>query len=140
MKRRILSIGIVLSVMFSICCNFASAAEARASTTLFSYPISVEKGNSKGEIKITYDIKAVGRADEIRISSIKIYKAGGTYVTTITGSIENGLIRTSTNRHNSTYTYKGTSGASYYAVVTVFATIGSDSDNKEFTTSSVTAP
>ncbi len=141
MKKHILFLGLAVVFALSLCCGFAEAAETRASITLSLFPISVSKGSpSSGEIKITYDVRASQRADEVGISSIKIYTSDDIYVTTITGSAANGLIAANTVRHNSMYTYKGTSGFSYYAVVTVFATVGSDSDSRVVQTDVVKAP
>lgn len=140
MKNRILSLGFVVSFMLSMCCVGANAAEPRASTTIFLFIASTSKGDDKGEVKINYDVQANKMADEVGISTIEIYESDGSYVTTITGTTRNGLIRTDTTRHKSTYIYKGTSGVSYYAVVTGFATIGSDSDDRTVTTGSTKAP
>ena len=109
------------------------------STTFSLFIASASKGDSAGEIKINYDVQASQPADQVGISSIKIYKSDGTYVTTITGTTKNGLIRTGAGRHKSTYIYKGSSGTSYYAVVTGFATVGSDSDSRTVTTGTVQA-
>lgn len=140
MKKRILSLGIVAALVFSLCCVGASAAETRASTTLTLFTVSTSAGDNAGEIKINYNVQANKSADEVGISFIKIYKSDGTYVTTITGTTGNGLIRTGTTRHKSIYVYKGSSGTSYYAVVTGYATVGSDSDSRDVTTSTVKAP
>lgn len=140
MKKRFLSLGLVLTLMLTLCGGMALAAEPRASLTLSRYPIAVSKGENEGEIKILYDVMASREADEVGVSSIEIYESDGTYVTTITGTTGNGLIDTNTTRHRSSYIYKGTSGVTYYAEVTVFATVGSDSDSRTVTTPTVTAP
>lgn len=140
MKKRILSLGFAVVFALSLCCGVASAAGTRASITLWLYSASSAKGSSAGEIDIKYDVQASKMADKVGISSIKIYTSDDTYVTTITGSTGNGLIATNTDRHQSTYTYKGASGISYYAVVTVFAAVGPDSDSRVVQTATVKAP
>lgn len=140
MKKRILSFGIVAALALSLFGGAALAVEDRASTTITMYTASAAKGSNAGELKISYDVQAKGLASEIGISSIEIYKSGGSYVTTITGTTGNGLIRTEATRHRSSYIYEGESGESYYAVVVGFATIGSDSDSKSRTTAVVTVP
>lgn len=140
MKKRILSFGIVVALALSLCGGAAFAVEDRASTTITMYTASAYKGDNSGELKIYYDVQAKNKASEIGISVIEIYESDGSYVTTITGTTGNGLIRTGTTRHRSTYIYEGESGASYYAIVTGFATIGSDSDSKTVTTTTVTVP
>lgn len=140
MRKRTLSLGLVLTMLFTLCGGMAFAAEPRGSSTLFYYPVGVATGDNKGEIDICYDVQANTIADEVGISSIKIYRSSGSYITTITGTIENDLIRTGVARHMSSYTYKGTSGVTYYAEVTVFAKIGTDFDSRVVTTPTITAP
>ena len=140
MKKRFLSLGLVLTLMLTLCGGMALAAEPRASLTLSCYTAGVSKGDNKGEIDISYDVKASQKADEVGVTSIEIYESDGTYVTTITGTVANGLLRTNATRHISTYTYEGTSGVTYYAEVTVYAKVGSDSDSRTVTTPTVTAP
>lgn len=140
MRKRILSVGLILTLMLTLCGGMALAAEPRASLTLSYYPVGVSKGDNEGEIDIGYDVLASQKADEVGVSSIKIYKSDGTYVTTITGTTGNGLIRTNATRHRSIYTYEGTSGVTYYAEVTVYAKIGSNSDSRTVTTPTVKAP
>lgn len=139
-KKRFLSIMLVLSLLLSICSVTATAVEPRASTTLLCYTAKVTQGTSAGEVEISYDVEANKRASQVGVSSIEIYKADDTYVTTITGTVDNDLIRENASRHRSSYIYTGQSGVYYYAVVTVTATIGSDTDSRDFTTSTVQAP
>ncbi len=140
MKKRLLSLGFVGVFVLALCCGMAAAAEPRASKTLLMYLVSALEGDSTGEIKIAYDVRANKIADKVGVSYIEIYRSDGTRVATIAGTIDNGLVRTDSHRHCSTYVYKCTPGVSYYAVVTVFAAIGADYDSRDVTTSSVTAP
>lgn len=137
MKKRFLSFALMTALVLSLCGWAAVAAETRASETIKLFTASATAGNNKGEIKIFYDMQATATADKLGVSSIVIRKADDSYVTTITGSVSNGLIRTDAARHRSSYTYKGDPDTSYYAVVTGFATIGSDSDSKSVKTNAV---
>ncbi len=139
MKKRLLAMALAVLLSFACCSGVALATEARASLTLSSYTAIATVGNKEGEVKFSYDVMANASADEVGISSVEIYKADGTYVTTISGTVRNGLITTGTMRHASVYTYKGTSGVSYYAVMTAYAKIGSNSDTKSMTTNSAVA-
>ena len=78
--------------------------------------------------------------EEVGIEEIKIYRSNGSLVTTIAGTTSNDLINTDVSMHAGSYPYTGTSGTSYYAEVTIFATVGSDSDSRTITTSTVEAP
>lgn len=128
MKKRILSFGVMAALVLSLCGGAAFAA-VEASTTISLYTASASRG-SNGELKIFYDVQACGIASKVGISSIVIYKGDGAYVTTITGTTGNGLIIPDATRHRSTYIYEGDADTTYYAVVTGFATIGSDFDSK----------
>lgn len=139
-KKRLLFVLVALSLLLSICSMPAIAIESRASTTLLYYNAKVSQGNSAGEVEVSYDVQANTKASQVGVSSIEIYKADDTYVTTITGTVDNDLIRENASRHRSSYIYTGISGTYYYAVVTVTATIGSDTDSRDFTTSTVQAP
>ncbi len=139
-KSRCFSLAMALILAFSLCTGIAMAVEPRASATLSSYSVKVEKGDSNGAIKFVCDVRANSLAESLGTSKIKIYKGDGEYVTTITGTTSNGLIGSDNGRVVGIYTYKGTAGTSYYGVATVFATIKGVSDERTITTSTVTAP
>jgi len=67
-----------------------------------------------------------------------IYKGLNEYVTTIYGSVSNGLQGSDIAAHAVTYAYKGTAGTDYYAKVTVFASDSKGSDSRTIITNSVT--
>ena len=140
MRKRFLPLGLIAAMLIILCGGTALASETRASKTLSRYSAIALSGDNEGEFKITYDVLASGIADEVGVSSIKIYKSNGSYVTTITGTTGNGMLRTEASRHSATYTYEGTSGVSYYAEVTVYAKIGSDSDSRTVKTGTAKAP
>lgn len=141
-KKRLFSALLVLSLLCSAVSVTAVAVEPRASTTLLSYGAVVAQGDNKGEIRITYDVEANKMASEVGVATLKIYReSDDVCMETITGTVSNGLLRADASRHRSSYTWtKGISGTYYYAVLTVTATIGSDTDTREYTTASVKAP
>lgn len=112
----------------------------RASPTLSSYGVVLTKGSSGGKVIITYDVLANSVAESLGVSSIVIYKSSGDYVTTIYPTTLNGLKTSNAMWHRSSYTYSGTSGVSYYAMVTVFATINGVTDSRTVKTNTVAAP
>jgi len=142
MQKRVLSLFVTLMLIFSTSVPSAAAQNAglRSSPTLASYIAKVSEGSVPGNVIISYDVTANTLAEEVGVSTIKVYDSSDKCVATITGSWWNGLIATNTERHRSSYTYKGESGTTYYAVVTVFATIGGVSDSRDYTTKTVTAP
>ena len=141
MKKRILFFITALLLLATTSVT-ALAVEMRSSPTLAMYNAKITKGASgTGKIIISYDVSANTEAEEVGVATIKIYKSGGASpVATITGSTWNGLIATDTEWHRSSYTYTGTSGVEYYAVLTVTATIDGTSDSKDYTTNSCVAP
>lgn len=139
MQKKILSFLSFIILVFGLCLGTAYATEARASATLSAYSVIAKEGTNSGEIKFTYDVRANSTADSVGISSITIYKSNGAFVETISGTLDNGLLRSGSMWHQSSYTYTGEPGMSYYASVTVYAKIGSKSDSRRVTTDVVTA-
>lgn len=140
MKKRFLSLLLAAALVLSAGCITVLAAEARASLTLGSYTASAASGSNKGEVKISYDVRASAFADRVGVSKIKVYAVDGSSVTIIPGNTTNGLVREGAFRHRSSYTYTGISGKYYYAEVTVFADIDPDTDSRTITTATVKAP
>lgn len=138
MKKRILAFCAVLVLLAAVSVSIA-AGEMRASPTLASYSAKVTTGSGTGNIIITYDVTANTQAEKVGVSSIEIRCYDGSYLTTIPGTIENGLLITDDSRHRSSYTFHGTSGEAYYALVTVTATIDGVTDSRTITTNSATA-
>lgn len=141
--KRIFSVILAVMIFVTCCGGTALAAndiEPYASLTLSYYDVGLTPGDSKGVLWVDFDVRSGKLADEIGVEEIKIYKSNGTLVTTIKGSTSNGLIGTDYSMHKDSYKYKGTSGTSYYAEVTIFATVGSDSDSRTVTTSTEEAP
>ena len=140
-KHRIVSCVLTAAIIFMILGHItASASTMRASPTLSSYGVVLTKGSSGGKVIITYDVLANSVAESLGVSSIVIYKSSGDYVTTIYPTTLNGLKTSNAMWHRSSYTYSGTSGVSYYAMVTVFATINGVTDSRTVKTNTVAAP
>lgn len=140
--KRFLSVFVAIIVALSMCGGMAYAIEygIYSSYTLHSYNARLRAGSTRGTINIAFDVKSSKMADSIGVSSIVIYTSSGDYVETITGSTGNGLVREDSSIHVSSYPCALTSGTSYYAEVTVFATVGQTSDERVVITSTVTAP
>ena len=140
-KIRTMSIALFLTLVLGILSGtVAYASTLRASPTLNAYSTIITKGSSAGKIVITYDVAANTIAESLGVSYMKIYTSDGSYVTTIYATSLNGFTTSGTMSHRNSYTYTGTSGTSYYAEVTVFATIGGVTDSRTITTNTVKAP
>lgn len=130
-------LALALSCCLGVAVASGSEINPRASLTIAKTSAAAYTGDNLGEVDIEYNIMATTRADKLGVSSIVIYKPDGTTYT-VTGTTKNGLI-SSGGSHLGTYTYKGIKGHSYYAEVTLFATIGSDTDSRTITTNRATA-
>ena len=137
MKKMSLLLSVVLLSLL-IC---PIAAQARASESISDYKVDVGEGDKRGEISIGFMVRATASFSKLGALKIEIYKANGDYVKTIWGNTSNGLLSPRSGRYYSnTYTYEGTPGVSYYAVVTICAGTATDYDTREITTSTERAP
>lgn len=137
MKKMALILSMVL-ISLLIC---PIAAQARASENISNYGADAVQGDEPGEISIDFSIHATASFSKIGALKIEIYKANGAYVETIWGNTTNGLLSPNSERfYGSMYTYKGTPGVSYYAVVTVCAGTVMSYDTRRITTPTVRAP
>lgn len=135
--KRGISIFLVLLFILALGCNIATAS-ITSSDYLAQYGAALIATDTKGQYDIFFDITATTTSDSLGVSQIKIYKSNGTYVTTIKGTVANGLIIEDDCSHTGVYTRYGVSGNSYYAEVTVFAKRGSGSDSRTITTNTIT--
>lgn len=139
--KRLVAILFALVLALTCCFGIAVAANSeiapRASLTIFKTSAASYTGDNKGEVDFDYSITPTGSANQLGVSSIVIYKPDGS-TETITGTVSNGLIGSGII-HTGTYTYKGIPGKPYYADITLFSTIGSNTDSRTITTKSATA-
>ncbi len=140
--KRLLSAALSIVFILACCVPLASAATGgilspMASPTISSTLAYAYPGDNPGEFCIDFRIMAVDSASSLGASSIVIHKPdGSTY--TVLGSVGNYFIGSGID-HVGTYVYHGVSGQSYYAEVTLFATIGSKSDSRVVLTASENA-
>lgn len=131
-----------LVLLLTATCQMASATEnsTHASLYLDNYVAFLYQGaRGTGIIDIEFDVTATRISDYVGVSQIEIYESDDTYVTTIDGSVDNGLLREDASIIAGNYYYTGTIGKSYYAVLTMYAERDGGSDSKLFTTNTVTA-
>lgn len=142
--KRIVSIALVALLALTCCSGLAFAEDGimpLSSPTIMGQSASMKSGNETGELRISYNINAKSSADEVGVLTIELYNSDGSYADTIYGSTDNGLVRTSAIKNMGTYSYTdAVSGQYYYAVVTLYATIGSATDSVKVTTATVKAP
>lgn len=130
---------VMLSIVLVLLCSIAGA-NTKASDYLTQYSTALFASKTKGYYDIFFDVTATDTSDSLGVSQVKIYKSDGTYITTIKGTTENGLVREGSFSHTGVYTRAGVSGNSYYAEVTIFAKRGGGSDSRTITTNTVRVP
>lgn len=143
--KRIIAFLAVLALMMG-CLGTAYAAApvpdgTLASPTLSSYGASLRPGDYKGELKITFDVTAVDKADSLGVAYFEVHRASDDkLMDTVLGTEENGLKGTGPS-HAYTYIYDGLpGGVSYYVVIALFAQIGTTLDGETLRLSAVTTP
>lgn len=136
MKRIFASFMLIL---MAVSCSVSALVleSPRASLTLSRYFAECLTGDSKGEIIVSYDVKASKLASSVGVKSIVFYTRDGDKVSTVSGSVQNGLVKTNNDDHMGDFVYELPSGEYYYAEVTAFAQVGSDYDSRTVTTSNV---
>ena len=133
--KKMISCLLVCVMLFSCCGSaFAAGSDTYASLSISSVSASMSTGTNPGEVRVIFSAKASKPASLIGASIITIYQSNGIRVATIYGSTANRLMASNTSSKSGSYTYKGTPGVSYYAVVTITASAGGETDNKTVTT------
>ena len=140
--KRIFSVTLATALLLTCCMGTAlaySEIEPYASPTLSYYDADMVSGGN-GTAYIDFAVSSSKLADELGVEVIRFYESNGDYVKTVYGSVSNGLIYQDDMWHNDSYKVSLPSGNSYYAEVTVFATVGSETDSRTVTTSTVRIP
>lgn len=140
--------AVIMALAISVSCIFSASAYAPVDTgvqpmnsdQLASYSVSLVQGSASGQITIAYKVRGTDTMVKIGIFRIKIYTSSGSLVASISGSTSNGLLSANSLYASGSYSYQGSSGKSYYAVVTVYAYDGTAASLRMVTTSTVTAP
>lgn len=137
MKRFSIFLAAVL-ISLTIC---PAVAQARSSENIMSYSVNALQGDESGNIDIDISLFATKSFPKIGVLKISLYEWNGDYVTTIWGDSSNGLLAPSSTYHFAkTYTYEGTPGTLYFAVVTLCAGTVSDYQTRTARTPMVRAP
>lgn len=137
-----ITLALMCCFLFVFCGSaLAADLEPQSSEVIASCSTTLKQGSGNGNVVVRYSVTGKNKqSTRIGVLSVKIYKSNGTCVATVAGTTTNGLIAMNVNSHSGTYTYSGTSGVSYYAVVTFTAAAGGVTDSRTVTTNTVTAP
>lgn len=117
-------------------CQAAAAIEIspRASLYLDGYGAYLYQGSSSGSISVEFTVSGTWKSDLVGVSNLSIYKGDGTFVTSVTGTVANGLLKKDVKTHIGGYTYYGESNEVYYMVLTMYAERDGGSDSRLYTT------
>lgn len=140
--KKIALVFVCLVLMTAAICPTVFAAEnsTQASLYLSNYGAVLYTGaRGTGTLDIDFNVTATRRSDYVGISKVEFYTSDGTLEATITGTVDNGLLRENATIIAGNYYYTGTIGTSYYAVLTMYAERDGGSDSKLYTTNTVTA-
>lgn len=141
MKKRKLILALLVPIVLLCTGKIQAHAQTRASQYINNYVVSAAQGSNRGEVNIDFSIQANTVVSKIGALKIEIYRSNGGLVTTLYGSPSNGLLSPRNSIiYGISYHYKGISGTSYYAIVTLCAGTSSDYDTRVVRTQTVKAP
>lgn len=126
--------SLVLLIVFL--CQAATAVELspRASHYLDNYGAYLYQGDASGSVRVEFTVSANEKADRVGVSNLSIYKADGTFVASVKGSVVNGLLKEGVKTHLGGYTFYGQPNTVYYMVLTMYAEFDGGSDSRLYTT------
>lgn len=125
-----------LVLLIASLCQAAAAIEIspRASLYLSNYGAYLYEGSSRGGIRVEFTVSGTRESDLVGVSKLSIYKGDGTFVTSVTGSVSNGLLAKNLKTYPGSYTYYGEANEVYYMVLTMYAERDGGSDSRLYTT------
>lgn len=138
--KRVMTLLLALVLALGLCAP--ALAAVYSSPTIANSSGTLRAGDEPGQLKINYSITSNVRASSLGVKTIEIYTMNEELVDTITGTEENGLVRSDNGAiHMGTYRYNDAEpGKYYYAEVTVFAIIDGVYDDYTHLTSTIRAP
>ncbi len=134
-KKQALIFASLILLIASIC-QVASAAEIspRASLYLSNYGAYLYEGTAKGTVRVEFTVSGTRRSERVGVSKLSIYEGDGTFVTSVTGSVANGLLGEDLKTYMGHFTYYGEEDTVYYMVLTMYAERDGGSDSRQYTT------
>lgn len=140
MRKRVLISAISFILICALFISFAFAATLRASKYISSYNAVISPAGD-GNITVECSVVGTGQMKTLGIQSIKIYSGNGVKLTTYSYTTPGYeyLMGSDTGFKAASITYSGVSGRSYYAIITFYASDGSGSDSKSYSTITITA-
>lgn len=133
-KLAVVFTSLVLLVSFLFQAVSAIEVYPRASLYLDGYGASLYEGDHTGTVRVEFTVSGTRRSDRVGVSKLSIYKGDGTFVTSVTGSVANGLLGEDLKTYMGHFTYYGEANTVYYMVLTMYAERDGGSDSRQYTT------
>lgn len=125
-----------LVLLIASLCQAAAAIEVspRASDYLSNYGAYLYQGTTSGSVEVEFTVSGTKKSDLVGVSKLSVYKGDGTFVTSVTGTVANGLLKKDVKTHIGGYTYYGEANEVYYMELTMYAERDGGSDSRLYTT------
>jgi hypothetical protein len=138
MKKVVKTVSLILILSIILSVSSLATIVPCSSDYIYSGHASITKGTG-GSITIMFDVIGYGTMTKLGALSIKLYTSSGSLVKTFSASNSSNLMGSNVASYSGSVSYAGTSGTSYYAVVTFYASNNSGTGTSTFTTPTVTA-
>lgn len=135
---RILSLVIVLAIGLSCVAIAAHENEAVPCSNAYIESVIASASKSGNTVYIMFTTVGTGIMTSIGASRIDLYTSDGSLVKTFYSSAYATMLGSNRGSYSGTVSYPGTSGKTYYAVVTAYAANSTGSGTETLTTKSIT--
>lgn len=140
MKKSIRFLAFVMVLTLSLSCVALAAYSEEATPCTNNYIRSVVANVSKSgnTVYVSFTVYGTGIMTSVGASCIKLYTSDGGLVKTFYSSAYPTMLGSNRGAYTGTVSYPGTSGKTYYAVVTAYAANSTRSGTENYTTGTVT--
>jgi len=141
--KKLVSLLLVLTMVLGCLGTNAGAAPAGTNSPMASNYFALYGAKliapGGGKLCVAGNVEAMSTMSSIGMAYFRVYKADGTFVTTVIGSISNGMLQSQSDAYNGNYTYQASPGTTYYVVVTFTCSDAYGYDTRNYTTNTVIA-
>lgn len=135
---RFLTLVMVLALSLSCVANASYSDEAAPCTNNHIQSVVASATKSGNTVYVSFTVYGTGIMTSIGASRIDLYTSGGSFVKTFYSSAYATMLGSNRSAYTSTVSYPGTSGKTYYAVVTAYAANGNGYGTETITTGTIT--
>lgn len=135
---RLLSLLLILTIGLSSAAGAVCATEATPLSNAYINSVRASVSKSDNTLYISFTVYGTGIMTSVGASCIKLYTSDGSLVKTFYSSAYPTMLGSNRGAYTGTVSYPGTSGKTYYAVVTAYAANSTGSGTENYTTGTVT--